>query len=950
MAAAGPHLSLKSWSPLFQAVGVLGCAVLLPEASAADGDEEEEERQGEGEGKEGDLWEVLEAVWEFIFLQVIPEALPALREQHATRLEEAFRALFGSLESLWPLLTGPVAQRRRPRLADDFYRSRSLWLQPLLSWVSAAWLPRVAREAAAIFVQRSLLPFLHASSCASATGGGDEGGPRGDDDPSVGVSPRKTVRLVGDKLCAVEGEGGSAWALLSGEPEEAGLLAALKSAAVAATTEGTAPRSPPAAPGGAARSRVDPHSPEAPRNPFALSAARRGNGGSSAASGWSRTPWEDRLGVGNSATPSSESAGRPLSGSALAQITYSSPAAAPEPTATTPGVRRGSHYPKAGGNDSSQARQGGDSTAGGGGGGGGGGFRDSRGRSTTASTEGWSLGVRPEKTASRAVSNSTANDDDEVGSSSGPRGRKTYVTAAEAAAVRASEAKANTAKVAAAAAAVAAAAARPRGSVVERWREMQRRQMGETTEVVASAPAASQSRPLQQQQEQARSPRNATAQTTSKEARAAFATAAQAAARRGDSPDGGNGSLATTAAGAATLDYASLAEASATELHKLVLSSWTVPELFAASTKSARSGGRFQGPKRGHEVGRSSSSSLWLSKVPTRFQSVEQYLEVFRGLVLDEIFATLVAAIDGGGSGGRGGGRGGPPEAMTLRVASFVEDGKGGFGHVTMVADDGGGGSHRFAHDDVLLLTLVKSSDGAAVGGHVGGDGGSAATTTACLGLFDKEPRGAARGPTGMPGSGRSSVRAKVLFRSTAPGDRGRNRSTIERGAGAVIPKKATAESRGQGQGEEEAASAVLRAFRELGSQVRVTRLEGLSTSTREFVALEASPRVALLHHILQATSEPSLQPLPETPQRAPGNSTTSNDNLWATKLAPPYLVDEASFADACKRLSSVEDSALLGKSGAGGGSPAIAAGLAADVAGPAESLMRSLGCLASFR
>ncbi|CAB1096326.1 unnamed protein product [Ectocarpus sp. CCAP 1310/34] len=100
---------------------------------------------------------------------------------------------------------------------------------------------------------------------------------------------------------------------------------------------------------------------------------------------------------------------------------------------------------------------------------------------------------------------------------------------------------------------------------------------------------------------------------------------------------------------------------------------------------------------------------------------------------------------------------------------------------------------------------------------------------------------------------------------------------------------------------------------------------------------------------VAQATSEPSLQPLPETAQRAPGNSTTSN-NLWATKLAPPYLVDEASFTDACKRLSSVEDSALLGKSGAGGGSPATAAGLAADIAGPEESLMRSLGCLASFR
>lgn len=70
MAAAGPHLCVKSWGPLFQALGVLGCSVLLPEASAGDGEEEVEERQGEGKGEEDKLWEVLEAVWEFIFLQV----------------------------------------------------------------------------------------------------------------------------------------------------------------------------------------------------------------------------------------------------------------------------------------------------------------------------------------------------------------------------------------------------------------------------------------------------------------------------------------------------------------------------------------------------------------------------------------------------------------------------------------------------------------------------------------------------------------------------------------------------------------------------------------------------------------------------------------------------------------------------------------------------------------
>lgn len=43
--------------------------------------------------------------------QVLPEALPALRNEHATRLEVAFRALFGSLERLDLLHFGYVGAR-----------------------------------------------------------------------------------------------------------------------------------------------------------------------------------------------------------------------------------------------------------------------------------------------------------------------------------------------------------------------------------------------------------------------------------------------------------------------------------------------------------------------------------------------------------------------------------------------------------------------------------------------------------------------------------------------------------------------------------------------------------------------------------------------------------------------------------------------------------------------
>jgi len=82
------------------------------------------------------------------------------------------------------------------------------------------------------------------------------------------------------------------------------------------------------------------------------------------------------------------------------------------------------------------------------------------------------------------------------------------------------------------------------------------------------------------------------------------------------------------------------------------------------------------------------------SQVPTRFQSAEQYLEIFRGLILEEIFATLVAALGaavgvGGGVGGGGGG-GRSTESATMRAAAFVEAGKDGFCHVTLVAGDGG--------------------------------------------------------------------------------------------------------------------------------------------------------------------------------------------------------------------------------------------------------------------
>lgn len=58
-----------------------------------------------------------------------------------------------------------------------------------------------------------------------------------------------------------------------------------------------------------------------------------------------------------------------------------------------------------------------------------------------------------------------------------------------------------------------------------------------------------------------------------------------------------------------------------------------------------------------------------------------------------------------------------------------------------------------FFHDDILLLSLVAA----------GTEGDSASVdsgTTACLGIFDKEPRGSsAHGAAGPTGGNRSSLR-----------------------------------------------------------------------------------------------------------------------------------------------------------------------------------------------
>lgn len=95
MAAAGPHLSVMSWGPLFQAAGALGPSALLPPSpsplsidfgggfgSGARGGEMAgvgaDRYEFENDEEEAESWTALNALWEVIFLQVRKERLDAL--------------------------------------------------------------------------------------------------------------------------------------------------------------------------------------------------------------------------------------------------------------------------------------------------------------------------------------------------------------------------------------------------------------------------------------------------------------------------------------------------------------------------------------------------------------------------------------------------------------------------------------------------------------------------------------------------------------------------------------------------------------------------------------------------------------------------------------------------------------------------------------------------------
>lgn len=120
---------------------------------------------------------------------------------------------------------------RRPDLANTFLSSRELWLKSLLSWLTESWLSQRAREAAAGFVQRALIPTLadvSPSTVLMLAGVAD-----GYDRRAGRASPgKKVLGLVGGKLGAYdENDDDVSGRDMSENEAEAFMLKSLQSAA-----------------------------------------------------------------------------------------------------------------------------------------------------------------------------------------------------------------------------------------------------------------------------------------------------------------------------------------------------------------------------------------------------------------------------------------------------------------------------------------------------------------------------------------------------------------------------------------------------------------------------------------------------------------------------------------------------------------------------------------------
>lgn len=553
--------------------------------------------------------------------------------------------------SLWPLLTGSVKRERRPSLADAFYLSRSLWLHPLLAWASEPWLPRRAREAAAHFVQNSLLPFLKSRASSSTparltadglqragredrAGDGGSGGGGGSGSSGIDFASRgkKVLRLQGNKLGGIEEEeygqhprGGWFDRVLSEEEEEAKVLQELASAAIAATPSDavcdTAALQPARSEEGARRVGL---SSTGSANPFARGGTLPGataasltifGDASNAGSGSARTPWTQRLQAAakpgapaRAKTPSVSS-----SRSSLPRVDGSevcgggsgdaSAAAPPSDTLGSFLFDDGVHHQRSTAHQRSRQES---DTA-----------RPTRRLAGNAHTacertgeaRGAAAGVGVQDVSRAAASGPTPSIDDSIDATldshagpsfdvgSGAGSGKKFVTAAEAAAAGTLRAQVKIAQKEATVASAAATAPKklPPGALVKIWKEMCKVQAAEKAAAGCSkAPQQHAGQRAKTPLPKAAAPSSATASSAS-DAQAAFAAAEQASVARGKNgltPSARPSEPAPVgpAGAVATLDHASFAKSTAADLHRLVLSSWTVEELRAVSSKP-RGGG-----------------------------------------------------------------------------------------------------------------------------------------------------------------------------------------------------------------------------------------------------------------------------------------------------------------------------------------------------------------------
>ncbi|CAM9306566.1 unnamed protein product, partial [Phaeothamnion confervicola] len=391
------------------------------------------------------------------------------------------------------------------------------------------------------------------------------------------------------------------------------------------------------------------------------------------------------------------------------------------------------------------------------------------------------------------------------------------------------------------------------------------------------------------------------------------------------------------------------------------------------SAGGARNGGS-TGSSRSDRTGsgRRAAAPL-LPHIPTRFQSVEHYEDCMRTLLLEEVRASLA----GGWAKSRATGA-----AVAAVLGKAADDPATGFTHLTLTVAGGsdaggswsrGGGGSSGSYAGWGSASASGGADASANprrdrGQHVLGPGqfGSndvvmlrAGNGAVCLGILEPEPIVAGARPNF------GELRIKVFV----PED-----PQIVEFEGDALPRRVAAAWKLGTQGGMEAATEAAEAAAAAasaaksatgalladavsctGSAWRVERMESIATSSREFVALGNLRRVALMNHILQASSDPFLLSVKGRCGGSTGGGGSAGDGRAETSagsggedaravgapLVPPYRIDAQSLRSMGIRLKrATEACGQGGDLGTFGGGPG-GAPLARDEA---------MGILAAFQ